>query len=140
MSTTPTQRLSLRQRLSAFRPNPSVLLFIATIIAVTIANSSWNARYLDFLHYPVQVIIGGIELFRHMGHTMTISQVVNDALMAIFFFVVGLEIKQELLVGELSSPTSEGCSSPSSSSCSSRPITQRASGQPSRWLPTSRLP
>ena len=104
MSTTPTQRLSLRQRLSAFRPNPSVLLFIATIIAVTIANSSWNARYLDFLHYPVQVIIGGIELFRHMGHTMTISQVVNDALMAIFFFVVGLEIKQELLVGELASP------------------------------------
>ena len=104
MSTTPTQRLSLRQRLSAFRPNPSVLLFIATIIAVTIANSSWNARYLDFLHYPVQVIIGGIELFQHMGHTMTISQVVNDALMAIFFFVVGLEIKQELLVGELASP------------------------------------
>ena len=104
MSTTHTQRLSLRQRLSAFRPNPSVLLFIATIIAVTIANSSWNARYLDFLHYPVQVIIGGIELFRHMGHTMTISQVVNDALMAIFFFVVGLEIKQELLVGELASP------------------------------------
>ena len=81
MSTTPTQRLSLRQRLSAFRPNPSVLLFIATIIAVTIANSSWNARYLDFLHYPVQVIIGGIELFQHMG-----------------------QIKQELLVGELASP------------------------------------
>ena len=104
MSTTPAQRPSLRQRLSALRPNPSMLLFLATIIAVAIANSPWSTSYEDFLHYPVQVIIGSIELFRHMGHTMTISQVVNDALMAIFFFVVGLEIKQELLVGELSSP------------------------------------
>ena len=81
-----------------------MLLFLATIIAVAIANSPWSTSYEHFLHYPVQVIIGGIELFRHMGHTMTISQVVNDALMAIFFFLVGLEIKQELLVGELSSP------------------------------------
>ena len=104
MSTTPAQRPSLRQRLSALRPNPSMLLFLATIIAVAIANSPWSTSYEDFLRYPVQVIIGSIELFRHMGHTMTISQVVNDALMAIFFFVVGLEIKQELLVGELSSP------------------------------------
>ena len=91
-------------RLRAYRPNPSVLLFIATIAAVVIANSPWSHAYMAFLNFPVQIVIGGVELFRHAGHTMTVSQVVNDALMAIFFFLVGLEIKQELLVGELSSP------------------------------------
>ena len=91
-------------RLRAYRPNPSVLLFIATIAAIMIANSPWSETYNAFLNFPVQIVIGGVELFRHAGHTMTVSQVVNDALMAIFFFLVGLEIKQELLVGELSSP------------------------------------
>ena len=91
-------------RLRAYRPNPSVLLFIATIAAIVIANSRWSEAYNAFLNYPVQIIVGGVELFKHAGHTMTVSQVVNDALMAIFFFLVGLEIKQELLVGELSSP------------------------------------
>ena len=104
MSTIPPRKTSLRQRITALRPNPTVLLFLATIVAVCIANSPWRESYEHFLQYPVQVIVGGIELFRHLGHTMTISQVVNDALMAIFFFLVGLEIKQELLVGELASP------------------------------------
>ena len=104
MSTIPPRKTSLRQRNPALRPHPTVLLFLASIVAVCIANSPWRESYEHFLQYPVQVIVGGIELFRHLGHTMTISQVVNDALMAIFFFLVGLEIKQELLVGELASP------------------------------------
>lgn len=104
MSTTPSQRSSALRRVTALRPNPTVLLFLATIVAVCIANSPWRDSYELLLHYPVQVIVGGVELFRHLGHTMTVSQVVNDALMAIFFFLVGLEIKQELLVGELASP------------------------------------
>lgn len=88
----------------SLRPNPTILLFLATIAAVIIANSSWSHYYVNFLNYPVLVKVGSIELFQHLGHTMTVSQVVNDALMAIFFFLVGLEIKQELLVGELASP------------------------------------
>lgn len=104
MSTTPSQRSSALRRVTTLRPNPTVLLFLATIVAVCIANSPWRDSYELLLHYPVQVIVGGVELFRHLGHTMTVSQVVNDALMAIFFFLVGLEIKQELLVGELASP------------------------------------
>ena len=103
-TTTPDVSGSFLSRLRAYRPNPSVLLFIATIAAVVIANSPWSHAYTAFLNFPVQIVIGGVELFRHAGHTMTVSQVVNDALMAIFFFLVGLEIKQELLVGELSSP------------------------------------
>ena len=81
-----------------------MLLFLATIAAVIIANSPWSHYYVNFLNYPVKVLVGPIEVFQHAGHTMTVSQVVNDALMAIFFFLVGLEIKQELLVGELASP------------------------------------
>ena len=95
---------TLAQRLLRLRPSPTILLFIATIAAVIIANTGASDLYNAFLNFPVYVSVGGIELFAHSGHTMTVSQVVNDALMAIFFFLVGLEIKQELLVGELSSP------------------------------------
>lgn len=104
MSTDSTQHRSFAQRLYALRPNPTVLLFIATIAAILIANSPWNDAYNTFLNHPVHIVVGGVDIFRHAGHTMTVSQVVNDALMAVFFFLVGLEIKQELLVGELSSP------------------------------------
>ena len=102
MSTTSTSSSSSSylKRLRSFRPNPSLLLFLATIAAVIIANSPWSHYYVNFLHYPVKILVGPIEVFQHAGHTMTVSQVVNDALMAIFFFLVGLEIKQELLVGE----------------------------------------
>ena len=103
MATTTTPK-TLVQRLLRLRPSPTILLFIATIAAVIIANTSASDLYNAFLNFPVYVSVGGIELFAHSGHTMTVSQVVNDALMAIFFFLVGLEIKQELLVGELSSP------------------------------------
>ncbi len=94
MSTDSTQHRSLAQRLYALRPNPTVLLFIATIAAILIANSPWNDAYNAFLNHPVHIAVGDVDIFRHAGHTMTVSQVVNDALMAIFF----------LLVGELSSP------------------------------------
>lgn len=69
-----------------------VLLIIATIVSISITNSSLGERYLHFWHYPV-----GFSLI-----SMQIEHWVNDLLMAVFFFLVGLEIKRELVIGELS--------------------------------------
>lgn len=96
------QLISPLRRISIPKPNASVLLFLAALVAVAVANSSWGHIYQSILDYPFEVKILGVELFAHHGQTMTVAQFVNDALMAIFFFVVGLEIKQEMTVGELS--------------------------------------
>ncbi len=92
----------LRQ-MSIPKPNATILLFVAALVAVFIANSPWNSYYQELLNYPIEVKILGFELFAHHGHTMNLAAFVNDFLMAFFFFNVGLEIKQEMAVGELSS-------------------------------------
>ena len=74
-----------------------ILLLAATAIALVWANSPWAQSYDDFWHIPISVGIGSFEL------THTLAHWVNDGLMVIFFFVVGLEIKREMLVGELAS-------------------------------------
>ncbi len=75
-----------------------ILLLATTAIALIWANSPWAQSYHDFWHIPVTVGIGSFQLSYSLSHW------VNDGLMVIFFFVVGLEIKRELLVGELASP------------------------------------
>lgn len=84
------------------RLDSSLLLFIASIAAVIVANTPLNALYQSFVEFPVLVNIGGYELFSHHGETMSLLSFVNDVLMVLFFLQVGLEIKQEGLVGELS--------------------------------------
>ena len=81
----------------------SVLLVIATIAALAIANSPWGDLYRKFWELPVSLSIGGFNLFSHGGHAMSLGEFINDFLMAVFFLSVGLEIKRELLCGELSS-------------------------------------
>ena len=90
-------------QMSIPKPNATVLLFVASILAVIIANSPWNEFYQYFLNHPIEVKVLGFELFAHHGQSMSLSAFVNDFLMALFFFNVGLEIKQEMAVGELSS-------------------------------------
>jgi len=75
----------------------SILLLACTIVALVWANSPWAESYFDLLHTSVGVSWGGASFALSLHHW------INDGLMVVFFFVVGLEIKRELVVGELSS-------------------------------------
>ncbi len=81
-----------------FKASGGVLLIIATILAMTIENSPLNGYYDALLGIPVEIRFGEFEIAKPL------LLWVNDGLMAIFFFLIGLEIKRELLDGELSDP------------------------------------
>lgn len=76
-----------------------VVLLACTVVALAAANSPLAAAYQHFWHTPVWLEVGGWRLGGELGHF-----VVNDVLMTIFFFVVGLEIKREVVAGELRDP------------------------------------
>lgn len=78
-------------------PQGAVLLLVATVIAFALANSPWRDAWQRLWSTPIDVSIGAWSL-----HHSLLSWV-NDGLMAVFFFVVGLEIKREVVHGELSS-------------------------------------
>lgn len=84
--------------------NGGAILLIVALAAMAIANSPFRESYNAFFAKEVVLQFGNIDLFNIHGSNMTFMSLINDALMAIFFFSVGLEIKRELLVGELSSP------------------------------------
>ena len=80
------------------------ILFAATALALIVANiTSINGYYFEFWEQTIRLQVGDFNIFSHGGHPMTLIEFINDALMAIFFFTIGLEIKREILVGELSS-------------------------------------
>lgn len=83
--------------------NGGILLMVIVLLAMIVANSPWGDAYAAFWGKEVRLQIGEFNLFSHNGHHMTLMTFINDALMTIFFFSVGLEIKRETLVGELSS-------------------------------------
>lgn len=74
------------------------LLLLGTVLALIFANSPWSDTYANFWNTELTV---GVERF---SITETLRYWVNDGLMALFFFIVGLEIKREVLVGELRYP------------------------------------
>ena len=83
--------------------NSSVVLIFFTVAALVCANipgvKDW---YASFWTQEVSLAIGEFNFFSHNGHSITLGQVINDLLMAVFFLSVGLEIKREIIVGEIS--------------------------------------
>ena len=84
--------------------NSSVVLIFFIVAALVCANipgvKDW---YASFWTQEVSLAVGDFNFFSHNGHAITLGQMINDFLMAIFFLSVGLEIKREIMVGELSS-------------------------------------
>ena len=76
------------------------LLMVATVVALVWSNSHWSGGYHDLWHTEFHLGVGDFRL-EHHGHALTLAEVVNDALMVVFFFVVGLEIKRDLVAGHL---------------------------------------
>lgn len=81
----------------------SALLIIATVLALIIANlPSTRSAYASLWEQPISLSIGGFNVFSHSGHALSLMDFINDFLMFFFFLSVGLEIKREVLCGELS--------------------------------------
>jgi NhaA family Na+:H+ antiporter len=96
----PAPVIRIIQPFQAFAENKAaggILLLICTTAALSWANSPWASSYTALWHTNFTVSLAGTSLSRDLHFW------VNDLLMAIFFFLVGLEIKREVLVGELAS-------------------------------------
>src|SRR5262249_16642686 len=75
----------------------SIILLACTVLALVWANSPWRDTYEALSHLKLGVTVAG-RVF-----ALQVHEWINDGLMALFFFVVGLEIKREAVVGQLSS-------------------------------------
>jgi NhaA family Na+:H+ antiporter len=85
------------RRFAQLEASGGILLLLATAAALIWANSPWEATYHTLLHMPLSVGLGKYIVAQDLHHF------INDGLMCVFFFLVGLEIKREVLTGELSS-------------------------------------
>ena len=102
---TPAPRRSLAAQLSAparrflsTEAGSAGLLLAATLTALAWANSPWSGAYRSLWEVEAGVSLAGWDLSMDLGHW------VDDGLMALFFFVIGLEVRRELSVGELTDP------------------------------------
>lgn len=75
-----------------------VVLLLSTLLALVLSNTAWSEQFLAFWEIHAGLTIGGLEFSRSLKHW------VNDGLMTLFFFVIALELKRELVLGELRNP------------------------------------
>jgi NhaA family Na+:H+ antiporter len=71
-----------------------IVLILATAVALAVANSSYSANYMEWLHSHLTLGFGNLSLDKSVSHW------INDGLMVIFFLVVGLELKREIVEGQ----------------------------------------
>jgi NhaA family Na+:H+ antiporter len=89
---------SLAQEFTRLAASGGIVLLIATLVALAWANSPWSTAYFRLWETELAFTLGGFTF------SESLLEWVNEALMVIFFFVVGLEIKREVTTGELASP------------------------------------
>lgn len=96
---TVSKELFLRpfQEFARIEASGGILLLVCTALALLWANSPWSAAYTNLWHSKLSIGAGDYVLSKDLLHW------INDGLMVVFFFLVGLEIKREVLIGELSS-------------------------------------
>lgn len=75
-----------------------IILLLSTLLALGLANTAWSSSFLALWEMPAGVRVGDIETYRSLKHW------INDGLMTLFFFVIALELKRELVLGELRNP------------------------------------
>src|SRR3990170_1333937 len=99
----PTRPRTLADRLAApfarflaIEAASTICLLIATVAALIWVNSPWGGSYAQLWHTQLSLALGDARL------SLSLEEWVNDGLMVIFFFLVGMEIKHELVHGELS--------------------------------------
>ena len=73
-----------------------IFLLISAVIAMVWANTPWHDSYHHLWEYNISISVGDY------GINKTLHEWINDGLMAMFFFVIGLELKREIMAGELS--------------------------------------
>lgn len=89
--------VQLIQRFLKFESAGSILLLFSAAVAMLLANSPLSSQYNDFLNLPVSLQIGSFSINKTLIHW------INDGFMAVFFVLVGMEVKKELFEGALSS-------------------------------------
>jgi len=83
------------RRFMHIEASSGIVLIVVTFTALVLANSPFSERFLAFWKLPVGFRIGSFQVFHSLQHW------INDGLMAVFFYVIGLEVKRELIMGEL---------------------------------------